>query len=147
MKNIDVVSLKVVKDKAIKANLEVEKISGPSDVHLILKDYIGDSDREHFVIIMLDTKNQINAIHTVSTGTLNSSLVHPREVFKVAILKNSASIILAHNHPSSSTIPSKEDVNITKRLVECGELLGIKILDHVIVSEDSYTSFKEMDLI
>lgn len=146
MKRIDVVSLRVVKDKSVLADIETKKITCPEDVHSILKDFLGDMDRERFTIIMLDTKNQINAIHTVSEGSLNSSIVHPREVFKAAILKNAYSIILSHNHPSGDPKPSREDVEITKRLVECGELIGIKVLDHIIVG-DYIFSFKEHEII
>lgn len=144
MVNIDIVNLKLVKvgDMEIKLN----KITSPSNVYDILENYIGDSDREHFVILLLNTKNEINAIHTVSTGSLNASIVHPREVFKIAIIKNSCSIILAHNHPSGKTDPSNEDINITNRLIDAGNLLGIKVLDHVIIG-NGYLSFKEKNLI
>lgn len=143
---IDVLSLQITKDKEIQSNLKRKAIQSPTDVVAVLKDFIGYSDRENFIVMCLDTKNQITAIHTISTGTLNSSLVHPREVFKLAIIKNSASIILAHNHPSGNTRPSKQDIEITKRLIESGNILGIEILDHIIIGE-YYTSLKEEGLI
>lgn len=95
------------------------------------------------MLLTLDTKNQPTAIHTVSLGTLNSSLVHPREVMKVAILANSASIIIAHNHPSQIATESSHDVEVTKRIADAGKLLGIELLDHLIVCEDSFVSLKE----
>ena len=103
--------------------------------------------KEHFKIVMLDTKNQIIATEEVSIGNLNSSIVHPREVYKEAIKRSSASIILVHNHPSGDPTPSKEDINITRRLVECGELLGIRVLDHVIIGKKKHISLKEMEIL
>lgn len=140
--NINVISLKVVKEKELTYKFD-DSITSPMAAVKILQDYIGDSDREHFVIIMLDVKNKINAIHTVSTGSLVSSIVHPREVFKAAIIQNSSSIILGHNHPSGVVDPSNEDLDTTQRLVNASEILGIKILDHIIVSDNNYLSFKE----
>ena len=84
---------------------------------------------------------------TVSIGNLNSSIVHPREVFAEAIKKSSASMILVHNHPSGDTKPSREDINITERLVEAGDIMGIKVLDHIIIGDGSYLSFKEENII
>lgn len=123
------------------------KINSPTDVSNYLMRYMGDLKKEHFNIVMLDNKNQIIEVHNVSVGSLNSAIVHPREVFKNAVRRSSASIILAHNHPSGSTNPSKEDISITKRLVECGELMGIKVLDHIIVGKNEYFSFKEHRII
>lgn len=123
------------------------KISQPSDCVQLIRDYIDDLDREIFVVVALDTKNQPTAIQTVSVGTLNASLVHPREVYKMAILSNAASIIISHNHPSGISKPSKEDMDITQRLSECGKLLGINVLDHVIIGDNEHTSFKERGLI
>jgi len=98
---------------------------------------------------MLDGKNRITGLHIVSEGSLNQSIVHPRETFKAAILANAAAVILAHNHPSGDTSPSREDREITRRLQEAGELLGIKVLDHVIVATDTgnYLSFTESGLL
>ena len=104
---------------------------------------------EAFVIITTDTKNKVTGVFQVSQGSLNASIVHPREVFKRALMQNSNAIFLVHNHPSGNTRPSSEDITITKRLIEAGELLGIKVLDHVIIGNDahSYYSFKEYDII
>ena len=95
------------------------------------------------MIICLNTRNRVICINTVSIGSLNASLVHPREVFKPAILANAASIILAHNHPSGETEPSKDDIEITKRVKEAGNLLGIELLDHVIISDSDWKSIKD----
>lgn len=108
----------------------------------LLRTYLGGADRESFVVVVLDRKNRPIAINTASMGSLTTSIVHPREVFKAAILANGASIILGHNHPSGDVQPSIEDTQITKRLVEAGKLLGIPVLDHIIVStlgEDYYS--------
>lgn len=113
----------------------------------LVQQLIGTLDSENCLALLLDTKNKVNSIHHFSTGTLNSSLMHPREVFKAAILSNSNSIILAHNHPSGELTPSLEDINTTKRLVKAGELLGIKILDHVIVSDTEYYSMREKNTV
>ena len=92
---------------------------------------------EALVVMTLDTKNKVTSLTVVSLGSLNSSIVHPREVFKTAILANAATIILGHNHPSGRPEPSKKDIQITKRLRECGDILGIELIDHVIIGEDN----------
>jgi len=145
-KRVNIVSLKLIREAStLYGN---RKIISPKDAAELLGDFLSESDREKFVVICLDTKNQPTAIHTVSIGSLNSALVHPREVFKVAILSNSASIILSHNHPSNDPYPSKEDIDITTRLCEAGKILGIEVVDHIIVcSTEKYLSFKEMCLI
>ena len=95
--------------------------------------------RDSFRIMLLDTKNQIIVTEEISVGTLNASIVHPRDVFKAAIKRNSNSMILVHNHPSGDPAPSNEDINITNRLVDAGNLIGIKVLDHIIIGAVSYT--------
>ncbi len=99
--------------------------------------------QEYFLILHLDSKNRVIKDETVSIGTLNASLVHPREVFKSAIKENANSIILVHNHPSGDPSPSEEDKQITERLFDAGELLSIKVLDHVIIGNDGYYSFRD----
>lgn len=111
-------------------------LDSPKDVADILYHYLENEDREHFVSLMLDAKNRVIGLHTVSIGTLSAALVSPREVFKAAILANAASIIVAHNHPSGDVTPSPEDIQVTKHLREAGKLLDIEVLDHVIVGED-----------
>ncbi|MBI3800232.1 MAG: JAB domain-containing protein [Deltaproteobacteria bacterium] len=101
------------------------------------------ADREEFIVLLLDAKNKLLGFHVVSVGSLTASVVHPREVFKVAILGNAVALILVHNHPSGDPLPSAEDVAITTRLCQIGEVLGIKILDHVVIGEGRYVSFVE----
>ena len=103
--------------------------------------------QEVFGILILNTKNKIVAVHEISRGTLNSSMAHPREVFKPAVLHNAAAIICFHNHPSGDPEPSKEDVELSNRLVEAGKILGIEVFDHIIVGDDLYVSLKERGVI
>lgn len=125
-----------------------DAISSPEDVVNILREHmdIENLDRENFLVLCLNRKNRVNAIHTVSIGGLASSLVHPREVFKPAFLTSSAALILVHNHPSGDPTPSTEDITITRRLVEAGKLLGIEILDHVVIGYGRYNSMKSKSL-
>lgn len=99
--------------------------------------------QEHFVCLYLNTKNQVLHKRTVFIGSLNASIVHPREVFKEAFRRSAASIICLHNHPSGDPSPSREDIEVTKRLVECGKIMGIEVLDHIIIGEQKYVSLKE----
>ena len=101
----------------------------------LLAQYIGESDREVFAVALLTVRHRVLGLHTVSVGCLTSSLVHPREVFKPAILAGSAALLLAHNHPSGDPEPSAEDIALTRRLTAAGQLLGIEILDHLILGE------------
>lgn len=112
-----------------------------------LKKLIGYEQKEYFVALYLDTTNHLIETRTISIGTLNTSLVHPREVFKPAVSLHAASIIVAHNHPSGVVEPSSEDREITKRLVETGRLLGVEIRDHIIVSKYDYFSFQQQLLL
>jgi DNA repair protein RadC len=148
---IQVVSLKMEKDKILSSKYSTS-ISSPNDVVEIYggiaTEFIKDMDREHMILMCVDTKNKITSISNISIGSLNSAIIHPREVFKVAILSNAASIIIAHNHPSGDTTPSTEDINITNRLKECSKILGIELLDHIIVgNDDDFMSFKREGLI
>ncbi|MDQ3430526.1 MAG: DNA repair protein RadC [Actinomycetota bacterium] len=117
-------------------------ISSPADVESLLRGRIANLDRENFVAVLLNTKNEVLECPTISVGTLSSSLVHPREVFKPAIRASAAGIILAHNHPSGKVEPSREDRDVTRRLVGAAEIIGIEVLDHVILG-DGYFSMKE----
>lgn len=121
-------------------------ISSPADVDRLLRGRIANLDRENFVAVLLNTKNEVIEIATVSVGTLSSSLVHPREVFKPAIRASAASVILAHNHPSGKVEPSREDREVTKRLTKAAGILGMDVLDHVIVG-DGYFSMKERGML
>ena len=122
-------------------------IRGPKDVYDRFRSLFDCHVRERFVVLWLNTKNRVMGFEVVSEGTLNSSLVHPREVFRGAIVATCASIVVVHNHPSGNTEPSKEDIEITKQLVEAGKVLGIPVLDHVIHAENTYTSLAERGLI
>ncbi|MCT4562811.1 MAG: DNA repair protein RadC [Maledivibacter sp.] len=128
--------------------LEMKKtIKSPRDVTDMVINDMRFLEKEHFKVIFLNTKNEIIAYETISIGSLNASIVHPREVFNRAIKKSSASIILLHNHPSGNPEPSKEDINITKRLIKAGEIIGIDVLDHIIIGDGNYFSLKENSLI
>lgn len=141
-------SLVQVREKTIQYDLN-RKVMSTDDVVKIgqaldLEDYAA----EHFVIITLNTKHEIAGVHTISIGDLNSAVVHPREVFKAALLNNAFSVICLHNHPSGDPSPSKEDISITLRLCEAGKLLGITVVDHVIIGGNGrYTSMRENGII
>jgi len=115
-------------------------IRSPEDGYELFKQFLGDVDREHFVVACLDTKNQPTALNVCHVGSLNSFIVHPREVMKPAVLSNAAGILIGHNHPSGNPEPSQEDINVTKSLKEVGEIMGIDLLDHIILGEDTFTS-------
>ena len=120
------------------------QLRSSADTSRLLSSYLSGADREHFVVIMVDKKNQVIGINTVSIGSLDGSIVHPRETFKAAILSNAAALVLGHNHPSGNPAPSTEDLTITTRLVKAGKILGIQILDHVIIGSSSqYYSFAD----
>ncbi|WP_088554542.1 RadC family protein [Calderihabitans maritimus] len=122
-------------------------IRSPEDVIRLVMEEMRYLDREHFRAISLNTKNQVIAMDTVSVGSLNSSIVHPRELFKEAIRRSAAALVLVHNHPSGDPTPSQEDIDVTRRLAEAGQILGIKVLDHVIIGDGKYLSMKEKGLI
>jgi DNA repair protein RadC len=112
-----------------------------TDAARLLLPLFAGADRERFVVVLLDAKHRPIGVNTVSVGSLTASIVHPREVFKPAIAGNSAALLLAHNHPSGDPAPSSEDVELTKRLREAGELVGIRVLDHVILGDGKHHSF------
>jgi len=122
-------------------------IKDPEAVVRAIRASIRDKAKEHFKLILLNPRNRIIGISTISIGTLNASLVHPREVFKDAITHSAASVVLAHNHPSGDPEPSEDDIKITKKLVESGKILGIEVLDHIIIGKNNFCSFKERELI
>jgi DNA repair protein RadC len=144
MVNISFLNLKVVKETSGRYDVR-KKIQSPNDIFNIAQNVIRSNEyaEENLWLITLDTKNNITGIFTVSTGSLNSSIVHPREIFKRAVLQNAASIIICHNHPSGDPTPSQEDINTTKRIYDAGKILGIELLDHVIIGDNKYTSLKE----
>jgi len=122
-------------------------LTSPKAVVDYLKQKLGRENKEHFLILLLDSRNNLIKDNIVSIGTLNASLVHPREVFKEAIDNRAASIIISHNHPSADPEPSEDDLEMTKRLVEAGKILGIEVIDHIIVAKNKFFSFKERRLI
>lgn len=140
-KRVNIVRLKMVKEGSIL--YKERRIKSPEDASVLLKQFLGEVDREYFIVLCLDTKNQPTAINVCHIGSLNASIVHPREVLKPAIISNAASIIVAHNHPSNDPTPSREDIEVTKRLAEAGKVIGVELLDHVIVCSDSFVSLKE----
>jgi DNA repair protein RadC len=123
-----------------------KKITSPQDVAEIFIPILRDDNKEKFIVVCLNSANKIIKHETISVGNLNSSVVHPREVFKVAIDNSSASIILIHNHPSGNPEPSNEDIRITKKIVETGKIMDIPVFDHLIIAGETYTSFVEKRL-
>jgi DNA repair protein RadC len=148
----------LAKAAQIKAALELGKrlaclepdlkpvIHSPQDACNLVMEEMCYLDREHFRVVLLNTKNRVLDIETVSIGSLNSSLVHPREVFKRAVQRSAAALILVHNHPSGDPSPSPEDLKITRRLCEAGQVIGIEVLDHIIIGDHLFVSFRERGL-
>lgn len=123
------------------------KITSPNDVCNLFMDELRYDKKEKFIIVLLNTKSEIISKELISIGNLNSSIVHPREVYKYAIKKSAASVLFIHNHPSGNPDPSKNDKNITRRLTEVGEIIGINVVDHIIIGNNRYFSFKENNMI
>ncbi|MFD0710992.1 DNA repair protein RadC [Paenibacillus sp. GCM10027626] len=121
----------------------IKIIKSPNDVYELLAPEVQHLNKEHFVALLLNTKNHLIAKEIISIGSLNATIAHPREVFHKAIRHSSASVIAVHNHPSGDPQPSYEDIEITRRLAEAGEIIGIELLDHVVIGEDRYVSLKE----
>ncbi|WP_100065091.1 RadC family protein [Miniphocaeibacter massiliensis] len=139
-------SLELGRRLNIRKNIQEYKINSPTSVANIFRYELEHKLEEYFYILLLDTKNKIISKEFISKGTLNESLVHPREVFKPAIKKSANSIILVHNHPSGDIEPSREDLLITERLLQAGDIIGIKVLDHLIIGDGQFLSFKEKKL-
>ncbi|MCH4198728.1 MAG: DNA repair protein RadC [Clostridium tyrobutyricum] len=144
-KRIGIVSIKMIREKNVLFDIRV--INSPKDSEKLGRIFLENADREEFMICCLDNKNKPTLINIVSIGSINKSIVHPREVFKAAILSNAASIMLFHNHPSGDIEPSNEDINITGRLKKCGDIIGINVIDHIIIGDREYYSFKEKGLL
>ncbi len=138
---IPIYHVELVREASV--NAPTQQVQSPAKACDILRSFIGESDREHFVVLLLDTRNRAIGINTVSIGHLNANVVHPREVMKPAILSSAAGIILCHNHPSGDPDPSREDLAITTCLKQAGELLGIAVLDHIVLGEGRFVSLKE----
>lgn len=129
-----------------KEKIDLQKgLNNPQMIFDFLKEKIGKEKKERFVILFFDTRNNL-VYDNISTGSLNASIVHPREVFSNAILKGASHVVIAHNHPSGDFSPSREDIATTKRLVEAGKILGISLQDHIIISKNGYYSFAENSL-
>lgn len=122
---------------------ERKTVRCPADAAGVVMEDMMNLDREHFRVMLLDSKNAVISVETVSIGTVNASIVHPREVLKPALEKSATSIILVHNHPTGSVSPSREDILITRRFEKCGRILGIDVVDHIIVGDNNYVSMKE----
>ena len=122
-------------------------IRTPKDVFTIIDSEYETAVVETAMMLALDTKNKVIGVFTVSTGSLNASIIHPRDIFQRAILSNAASVILVHNHPSGDPTPSPEDIELTRKLVEAGKVMDIGVLDHIIVGEGRYSSLKELGVI
>ncbi len=144
-KRVDVVTIKIIKESSVL--YKGRKVGSPADAYSLIKDFFNCADREQLFVCSLDTKNVPLTINLCSIGTLNTALIHPREIYKSAILSNAASIILYHNHPSGDPKASKEDISITLRLKECGKLLGIELVDHIIVGDGNFISLKEKGIL
>lgn len=140
-KKINIISLKVCKEKSVEYSFE--RIIKPKDILKLVKTAVGDTDREYFMVINLNNQNLPNSIEITSIGSLTETMVSPREVFKSAIVSNSARIILCHTHPSGSTSPSDADIKITNALVKIGKFLDIPVIDHLIVGGDLVYSLME----
>ena len=124
-----------------------DSIKSPQDIIKLTRNKLRGKKKEHFLVLCLNTRNHLINSQTVSIGSLDSSIVHPREVFKEAISTSAASVIFVHNHPSGDPQPSEDDIKLTKRLVDAGEILGIEVLDHIIICDNDYFSLKSKNLI
>jgi DNA repair protein RadC len=141
IKHIPVYHVELVRDRLIKIdpNTAIKSVGNAVE---ILRDELMQADREKLICLMLNARHVLVGLEIVSVGTLTASLAHPREIFKGAILKNAAGIILAHNHPSGDPAPSDEDTRLTKRIAQAGSVMGIDLLDHIILADGGSYSFK-----
>lgn len=135
------------KRKDLEPELKDFDIKEPQSVIKAIRASIKDKAKEHFKLILLNARNKILGVSTISIGSLNASIVHPREVFKDAIAHSAYSVVLAHNHPSGDPEPSENDIKMTKKLVESGKILGIEVIDHIIIGKNEFCSFKERGLL
>lgn len=144
MKSINILRCNLISE----SSMPYADVTSPLDAYEILKKIgIADAADEYFYLICLSADGSVAGIHEISHGCLDASVVHPREVFKRALLNNAAKIIVAHNHPSDNLKPSKVDIETTKRLIEAGRLLGIPLVDHIIVTKSGFVSFKSSELL
>lgn len=129
------------------AKITKTTVKSPDDILHIIKKELKGKKKEYFILALLDTRNHLIATRTISIGSLDTSIVHPREVFLEAVSNSAASVIFIHNHPSGNPEPSEEDIKLTKQLIEAGKLLDIDVLDHIIIGDDGYFSMKAKNLI
>ncbi|KJS75677.1 MAG: DNA repair protein [Desulfotomaculum sp. BICA1-6] len=148
------------KEKAVRLNASFElarrlarvmpedkpSIKSPENAAALVMEEMRHFDREHFWALLLNAKNQVLAREVISIGTLNFSAIHPRELFKAAIKRSAAGVILVHNHPSGDPTPSRQDIEATTRLVDAGNIVGIDVLDHLVIGDNKFTSFKSQGL-
>ena len=147
--NITLNKIILVKESAHRYNLQTRTIHGPADAAHVINTVLNlqNEAQEVLVALLLNTKNDIVGIQEISRGSLSASIVHPREVFKAAILHNAAAIILSHNHPSGNPSPSREDLAVTERIANAGKILDIPLLDHVVIGDPNFISMREKDMI
>lgn len=143
MKEINIVSLQMIKTNTL--SYLKARISNPENAAEIMHSFIGNSDREHLILICMNSKNEPTHIQTLSIGSINQTVIHPREIFKTALHSNANSIILGHNHPSGDLTPSPEDINVTERLMLISEMMGILLYDHIIFSDSHTYSIRQHD--
>lgn len=142
----DAISVRVIRER--RQTVAENVITGPRAAATILADLMEGLDREHFIALILDSKNRVIGMHVVAIGLLNEALIHPRETFKVALIMGAAAILVGHNHPSGDPTPSPEDIAMTQRLVDAGRLLGVDVIDHIIVGvPGAYRSLRELGYI
>lgn len=139
-KRVDLISLKVCREKSMKYSNR--QVTSPQQAYQLVKDFIGDTDREYVVVMNLNTKNEPCSVEICSIGSINQAVVHPREIFKSAIVTNADKIILFHTHPSDSLKPSESDIDTTRSLIEASDIIQIPILDHIIVGSNDFFSFR-----
>jgi DNA repair protein RadC len=144
--NIPVYRISLIKDRAI-PYAKAPYVLAPEEVYHLIKEFLQGTDREHFIALFLDSNSTIIGMNTVSIGTLSESLVHPREVFKGAILASAASIIIAHNHPTGIPIASEADISVTSKLKEAGRIIGIPVEDHIVIGDETFFSFRQQGLL
>lgn len=142
-------SIRLVKESSHRYNISSRTVKSPDDAAEIARTIfnVDELDVEIFGILLLNIKNSVIGAHIVSKGSLTGSIVHPREIFKAAILSNAACIVLVHNHPSGDPEPSKEDISCTTRLIKAGNVLDIPVIDHIILGDDCFISMKEKGLL
>ena len=140
-------AIELARRLAVQQSAKIQMITGPEDVARYAMPHYRFEQKEHFAVLLLNTKNHVISMPEVSVGSLSASVVHPREVFRAAIDHAAAAMILLHNHPSGDPTPSREDIAVTERLVKAGKIMDIPVLDHVVLGRDRFISLKEKGLL